>query len=48
MDIVSLLGFEWVYDKVEARFGQVAAWLVTIALTVALLGAGVAVLMAVL
>jgi hypothetical protein len=48
MDIVSLLGFEWIYDKVDARFGPVAAWLVTIVLTVALLGAGVAVLIAVL
>ncbi|WP_309662622.1 hypothetical protein [Sphingomonas sp.] len=48
MDIVSLLGLEWLYDKVEGRFGQVAAWLVTIVLTVAVLGAIVAVLMAVL
>ena len=48
MDIVSLLGFEWVYDKVEARFGPVAAWLVTIALTLILLGAAVAILIAVL
>lgn len=48
MDIVSLLGLEWVYDFVEKRCGSVAAWVVTIGLTGAVIAAIVALLMAVL
>jgi hypothetical protein len=48
MDIVAWCGLEWVYDKVEHRYGRAAAWLVTLTLGVAFLAACVAVLVAIL
>jgi hypothetical protein len=48
MDIVALAGLEWVFDKVEDRYGLAAAWVVTTALALAFLSAIVAVLIAVL
>jgi hypothetical protein len=39
LDIVALLGLEWVFDKVEDRYGRAAAWIVTTGLAVAFLGA---------
>lgn len=47
LDIVTLTGLEWVYDKVEERHGRAAAWVATITLAVALLAALVAVLVAI-
>lgn len=48
LDIFALFGLEWVYDRVEDRFGRGAAWFVTIALALAVLGIAAAVLIAVL
>jgi hypothetical protein len=42
-DLVAEGALRWVYDKVEARFGRAAAWLVTIALVASLIGMAVAV-----
>ncbi len=33
MDVVAACGLEWLYDKVEKRYGKAAAWCVTIFLT---------------
>ena len=48
LDKVALCGLEWVYDKVEERYGRLAAWLVTISLAGAMLAVIVAVIVAVL
>ena len=48
LDIVALCGLEWLYDTVEERYGTVAAWLATIGLAALILGAVVAVVIAVL
>ena len=48
LDIFALSGLEWVYDRVEDRFGRAAAWVVTITLALAILGIAVAVLVDVL
>src|SRR5260221_14703996 len=48
LDIFALSGLEWVYDRVEDRFGRVAAWFVTMTLALAVLGIAAAVLIAVL
>ena len=48
LDIFALSGLEWVYDKVQERFGRAAAFLVTGALMAAILGAIITVLKAVL
>ena len=48
LDIFALSGLEWVYDRVEDRFGRVAAWVVTMALALAVLGIAVAILLAIL
>ena len=48
LDIFALSGIEWVYDRVEDRFGRAAAWFVTMALALAVLGVATAVLIAVL
>jgi Na+/melibiose symporter-like transporter len=29
LDILALTGLEWLYDRVEDRYGRAAAWLVT-------------------
>ena len=47
LDVVALCGLEWVYDKVEERHGTAAAWLATIALAAIMLGAIIAVLIAI-
>ena len=41
-DIGILAGLEWIYDRVEERFGKLAAWLVTLGLTSAIFAAIVA------
>ena len=46
LDLVAVCGLEWVYDKVEDRHGTAAAWLVTIALAAIMLGAIIAVIIA--
>jgi hypothetical protein len=38
-DIFFVAALEWIYDKIEDRFGRVAAWIGTILLSVACLGA---------
>ena len=48
LDIVALSGLDWVYDKVEKRYGRAAAWVVTIIAAVAFLVAMVALVMVVL
>ena len=48
LDVFALSGLEWLYDRVDDRFGRVAAWVVTMVLALALLGIAVAVLIAVL
>lgn len=47
LDVVALCGLEWVYDKVENRYGTAAAWIVTIALAALMLGAIIAVIIAI-
>ncbi|HUE80028.1 MAG TPA: hypothetical protein VMN38_10410 [Sphingomicrobium sp.] len=47
LDIFALSGLEWVYDKVERRYGRVAAWLVTVALAGLFVAAIVALVVAV-
>ena len=47
LDIFALSGMEWVHGKVEVRFGGGMAWVVTIALATAFVGAIFAVLMSV-
>ena len=42
MDLVAQLGLEWIYDKVEDRFGRLAAWLATIGLAALILAAFIA------
>jgi hypothetical protein len=41
-DVIAQCGFEWIYDKVERRFGTIAAWLVTLGLFTLLVGAVIA------
>ena len=48
LDVVALCGLEWVFDKVEDRWGLAAAWLVTGALAATVLGGIVAILFAIL
>jgi len=36
LDIIAQCSFEWIYDKVEQRFGTLAAWIVTLGLFVLL------------
>jgi hypothetical protein len=48
LDIFALSGLEWVYERVKGRFGRVAAWIVTMALVLAVLAIAAAVLLAVL
>jgi hypothetical protein len=47
-DIGILAALEWIYDKVEQRFGKFAAWAVTLGLTVAIVGGIVAALIYIL
>jgi len=46
LDILAFSGLEWVYDRVEDRFGKAAAWIVTLALALTILGIAAAVLVA--
>jgi hypothetical protein len=48
LDIFALSGLEWVYDRVEDRYGRRAAWVVTMTLTLTILGVAVAVIIAVI
>jgi len=48
LDVVALSGLEWVYDKVEDRYGRAAAWVVTTTLALTILGTAVAVFIAVI
>ena len=43
LDIVALSGLEWVYDKVDDRYGRAAAWVVTTVLAFSVLAAMVTV-----
>ena len=43
-DIGILAGLEWIYDRVEERFGKLAAWAVTLGLTAAIVAVIVAAL----
>jgi hypothetical protein len=38
LDLFNLLGFGWLYDRVEHRYGRGAALLVTVAGSVAIIG----------
>ena len=38
-DIGVLAALEWIYDKVEQRFGKLAAWVVTLGLTAVIVAA---------
>ena len=44
LDIFAVSGLEWVYDKIEDRYGCAAAWLVTPGLAGIILAAIVAIL----
>jgi hypothetical protein len=48
LDILALTGLDRLYDRVEGRYGRTAAWLVTSATALALIGIIVWVLFAVL
>jgi hypothetical protein len=48
LDILALTGLEWVYDKVDDRYGTAAAWLVTIVLTAIFVGVAVGALVLIL
>jgi hypothetical protein len=43
-DELAQWGLSWIYDRVEERFGVLAAWLVTVGLAVGLFGALIALL----
>jgi hypothetical protein len=47
LDVVASCGLEWLYDKVEERYGTAAALLVTIALVALTLGAIIAAIIAI-
>ena len=47
LDIAAEAGLEWVYDKVEERYGRAAAWVVTITLAGAMVAALVTLLVAI-
>ena len=44
LDIFAVSGLEWVYDKMEDRYGRAATWLVTAGLAGIILAAIVAIL----
>jgi hypothetical protein len=48
LDIVAESGLEWIYDKVERRYGRAAAWLATLALAAAIVAIFVTVLVLIL
>lgn len=48
LDLLELCGLGWLYDRVEDRFGDATAWLVTLAFAVALLTALVSIYVTVL
>jgi len=43
LDGLALCGLDWVYDKVEDRYGRAAAWIVTTVLAFSILAAMVTV-----
>lgn len=45
-DVIAQLGVEWIFHKVDERFGAVAAWLVTLSLFAMIVGAVIMVLKA--
>jgi hypothetical protein len=47
-DIAFLAALEWIYDKVDDRFGKLAAWLVMLGLATIVIGLVVAALIYVL
>ena len=44
LDMIAETGLGWVYDRVERRYGRVAAWLASLAFTAAIMAIVVAVL----
>jgi len=48
LDIVALSGAEWVFDRVERRYGRAAAWVVTLALAAVVIGATLTLMLAVI
>jgi hypothetical protein len=42
LDVFAIFGLDWIYDKVEDRYGRAAAWIVTATLAVAIMVTGVA------
>jgi hypothetical protein len=42
LDLVAQLGLEWISEKVEERFGRLAAWVVTLVLGLLILAAFIA------
>ena len=47
LDIFAQSGLEWVYDRVERRYGRAVAWLVTLALAGAMIAIAVTALVAI-
>jgi TRAP-type mannitol/chloroaromatic compound transport system permease small subunit len=37
-DLFVMMWIDWIYDPIEERYGRAAAWIVTIAVTVAAMG----------
>ena len=48
LDIVALCGLDWVYDRVESRYGRVVAFVAALTLGFAILAGLVAALIAVM
>ena len=48
LDVAALCGLEWLYEKVEARWGTVAAWFTTVTLAAMILGAMIALTVAII
>jgi Na+/melibiose symporter-like transporter len=38
IDILAFAGLDWLYDRIEGRYGRGVAWLVTFALGLSILG----------
>jgi hypothetical protein len=48
LDIFAWAGLDWIYDRVEGRCGRLTAWLVTMALALAIIASAAAILFALL